>query len=234
MSVIIRKSGFFKKDWCYDEEKDHGEYREKYIHGFDIFSLWHEEFEAFDYITLKEFVDYLNDPVRDGIMAMIQLLTGCDIKPFIHELSEEPTVDDRMDKIVIEQVMGLDQYKGDEFFTAECYTAAHGLKNGDDTTWSISWNNWANLKDAQLVFQPKIRMCISKQPGDYDLYDVDFKPTLGEIIQGLFHELTWCCTPEKRAMNMDEIMRRKEEIDSGEAELIELDLDKFFEEIEDE
>lgn len=246
MSVVIRKDGVYEVDWVYDDEKEEGHDEYKKIEGFELFRVWDAHFDDFEgEVTFRDFIQpWIHD---EGILSMMNILTGTNVtEDWIRSInttsddSERPFV-----KLHVRPVLEANSHEED-FHDVTHYVGMHASCENSDSTWSCSWCPWGDFADKLMDWSERVQMPWitmtkhkrwpwerhkSKSPFKrkmkIDLKEVSYRPSFGEVVKGVFMEVTWGGTPDGAKEEQEEVTRRKKEVDDGEATLYELDLDAW-------
>ena len=256
MGVIVKSDGIYLEEWDYNEELEQGSDQTTLYRGLEILSLWHEPFGGFDEnVTFRNLINILK---QEEILEIVSSLCGLnDLEPWLETLNQPPEEDSEEEKITYSRLLvrnwiELTKHENDEEFELTNYVGMSAKVEESEDNYSCSWCKWSKFADCPLDWDPKAQIVksttkkvkrwpwerhLSKSPfkriHKYENIAATYCPSFGEVIRDILMEVTWNLTPETAEAQKEEIMKRKEDIDTGEAKLYELDLDAMMDGFKD-
>jgi hypothetical protein len=185
-------------------------------------------------LTVEDFMNCLQ-PYFDTIDShFIAYTRGYKIKQFF-DLMQKPSVrnsDDRVSHIELHWISEISQYnnlaEGKMEIDFGYYGSYHGVPtNKDDYYIGYSLSPINDWKHLQFKINSEMKCTTFINGKRQTLFIADKKWKLYDVIRHFFYELTWHGSPTQVDELVEDLSKKSEEIMSGEAELVELDLNDF-------
>lgn len=212
-NLEIKKGGrLVKTEWVFDEEAEQGSYKEKDVtdfsfrHLFDLCSLE-------DGVTLKDVFLLVS---REA--GLYDLIIGNWLKDYMseafNEKEKEPIQDQEIDFLELYWTPSLQKLEGRESLQGSAFPCLHGLgpvlqneqdgfKAGSRIPYSLSFMPLGTLLDLPLKIKKDTELWSedfdSRKLKDKKILDIKEWPmTLGQIVYGIFWELSFYGSPKDR------------------------------------
>lgn len=217
--VKLKKDGFFAR-----KQNAEGIWEDSKVE-FDVgfFQYWRSILEIEGAVTLADLINIIN---TDDIV-FLEMLTQSSISEFIREMNEEVEDNDsQLVSIEVRKYYEANEY--DDFSTInEAITCSGRYKeprisehdpSHTDERCAIEFCHWSTLKDLPLVLDLNATLTVDMDYKAAKTYESTI--TVGDFFTGLFDEICFFGSPERRDGEMEELNRRIKEVEDGTAELI--------------
>jgi hypothetical protein len=242
MTILINKTGFYSKEWVYDEQAGEGSFVITPCQpgcSLCILKYWNADLEL-DEITLQELIVLLRQNGQTTI-KFLEHLTDCNITPFLHEIDEsyEKQPDDcSIEYIRVGLVVETIKYRerGQVNNKAELTIFPFADGKGKPTkesvdTYGLEFSHWGSLKDLPIKIQNTVDLCQIDESvlNEPSIIPCNYVLSMGEFFTGLFNELCFCGSPDIRDGRLERLKEQIKEIEDGTAKLIPIEdlWDKF-------
>lgn len=204
MRLIIKPGGrLVLEKWHYDSDTDHGDYIE--IDKTDKISLYlfYPPCEIGDGVTLGDIITLIERNLDFWKVAVNRW-----VEEFITESKQPTNPDTKIDYLELYNVYEIDEGTFDNL----PFPSFHGVSK--DTNWGLSFSKVNNLVHLPVklggvwVYDNGIEDIFERQVLECD----KFVCSLGQIIAGIFHELSWNGSPEDRDKRFEDLCDRRDEI----------------------
>ncbi len=227
MTVVIRKKGFYSKDWKPKQKK----YLEKKINEpMRLLGMMGDVVELEPGLTFGSFINLIRG-FDSGFKLLLEMLVDSGFERYLDTIDEVPTADKEFDSeltaIEVYQYAEINNYDADAKLPAFEYSrGCHGIGKpwglGNGNSYAIEFSPWADLKHLPLVIKAdmplidtiwaegKRRKIISNggnaawNHSDRDLKETQERNvmapelTLYEFLEALFNEVAFFGAPASR------------------------------------
>lgn len=187
--------------------------------GHNFLSIWNLPLNKIDTdVIFQDFINIIN--TED--LVLLDLLTNCSIKPFIESMNNNVEKYDDIDCITISKIFEKTIEDNEVEFTEWIYVSGKlkSIEEDGCENAALNFSDWAAIKHLPIVL--KNGEFIENNNGQYKTTTIDIHLTVGEFICGIFHELCFHGSPQKRDEEIKRLEKIIEGIRNGTEKLIEM------------
>ena len=250
ISLILKPGGLLvEKRWKYDEKIKKGDYEYTLIStGNDnedsyLLSLLNTTVELDDEFTVRDWFKLI---INYPVYQKLDLFTPS----FLNEYYNCPEAgcldpDGKLQEIIIQKLISTENFdpEKEELYECEIYMDICGRYEDEDTHYGIEFTPLKDYLDTPMklldgiitktipilkeIKETKKKKRHSNYTYDYKKEEVRVYYTLFEFITSFIYEISFFGTPERRDKKSKELCETMEDVKSGKAKTIPLDLDKL-------
>lgn len=253
ISLILKPGGILvEKRWVYNEKIKKGNYYEHTLISIDnesyLLSLLNTTIELAEGFTVR---DWFNLIINYSAYQKLDLF----IPSFLEEYYNCPKKDcvdpeGKLQDIIFQKTISYENYYPDkeDIYECEIYIDICGRHKDDDLHYAMEFTPLKEYLDTPIKLldgittktssilkenkESKKKKAHSDYTYDYKVENVKVYYTLFEFITSFIYEISFFGTPKKRDKKSKELMNTMEDIKSGKAKTIPLDLDKMIDDNE--
>lgn len=229
MPIVIKKNGFFSKEWNSEKKK----YLTNKITTPDVLLRYWREPVEIGKVTFKEFLSSLLD-LGEYTVYLIECITNHKIWEYIPDFKKKYKKEPNIAYMSISkcfETMDLGKYNDPpdvEEWLEEAITCS-GVssklnEDGKPELYGIEFLDWGKLLHLPIVIKDEADLWVEGYkkgkfyPKIYGSYFVTI--TFGEFINALFDELAFFGSPGNRDEEFEKLKKSIKDIDEGKVELI--------------
>jgi hypothetical protein len=221
--IILKRDGFYTRDWEYDEEREEGEYVETRLNteeDWDLLECWNTNMTVDEGVLTGDFFKILQK-MDEGLLDVISMLTNSNIAGYLKTvpiLNVAKDDENELRWVEVYKNIEIDNHADLENPEYSEYTCAHGVgkpwKDGPGVesnmtdeekeklgcnTYALEFTPWMDLKNVPLRIRPKAYL------SETVWYKGEKKRKIGS--NGPDDEDGWNCSD--RELDRDKLVRRE-------------------------